>query len=110
MKLNIVEFIQFIRKRPNMIFYKANENLSLNYINFFEGFLYGLEYNNPIDLERELSKWYQERVKFKAPNMNWFAQFESVNENLSETEKIEKLLDTLEEFFLNHDLKNYSLK
>lgn len=110
MNTEIIKLIQLTKRRPEMVFYRANNALPLNYINFFEGFLYGLECNYNINLERELSKWYQEKVKFKAPNMNWFTQFDHINENLSKEEKIAKLLDTLEEFFEKHDLKNYSLK
>ncbi|MCT2407678.1 hypothetical protein NZD88_09030 [Chryseobacterium antibioticum] len=97
MENKILHTIKYMRHRPKMFFW--NDDTFNSYIIYFQGFFYSFDCSTNIDLEREISGWYQKRVKFKAPNMSWFSQFEHVNKNLTEIEKIEKLLDTLEIFF-----------
>lgn len=101
MENKVLDSIKHIRLRPKMFFWC--DNTFNSYVIYFQGFLYSFDCNTNINLERQLSSWYQSTVKFKAPNMSWFAQFEHINKNLIESEKIEKLLDTLEEFFENYD-------
>ncbi|MCY1660769.1 hypothetical protein [Chryseobacterium sp. SL1] len=106
MQSKILELIKHIKSRPKMFFW-CNDNLD-TYIIYFQGFFCNIYLEHNIDIERELSKWYQERVTFKAPNMVWFAQFKHINESLEQKEQIEKFLNTLIEFFKSYDLKNYS--
>ncbi|SHL92455.1 hypothetical protein SAMN05444360_1066 [Chryseobacterium carnipullorum] len=103
----ILDIIKHIRLRPKMYFWY--DNTFYSYIVYFEGFIYSINLFYKLDLEREISRWYQQRVIFKVPNMVWFAQFEHINKDLSETEKIEKFLGILEEFFESYDFKNYVL-
>ncbi|QXU50747.1 hypothetical protein KYG33_06830 [Chryseobacterium sp. D764] len=103
MKTKIIELIHIIKRHPGMVFFNGANAVLKDYIHFFEGVFYSLGFSYNIDFEREISQWYQNRTNFKAPNMNWFAQFEHVNKDLSEIEKTNKFLDILEEFFKNHD-------
>ncbi|WP_185290621.1 hypothetical protein [Chryseobacterium lactis] len=107
MKNEILDTIKHIKLRPKMYFW--SDGTFHSYIVYFQGFFFsvGLCYN--LDFEREISRWYQKRVKFKAPNMVWFDQFEHINKDFIEEEKIKKFLDTLEEFFESYDFKNYTL-
>ncbi len=86
-----------------MVFFNGANAALKDYIHFFEGVFYSLEFSYNVDFEREISKWYQKRIDFKAPNMNWFAQFEHINKDLSEIEKTNRFLDTLEDFFKNNN-------
>ncbi|MBK1897377.1 hypothetical protein [Chryseobacterium paridis] len=99
METKIIELIHIIKRRPGMVFFDGTNAVLKDYIHFFEGFFYSLEFTLNMNFEREISKWYQKRTDFIAPNMNWFAQFEHINKDLIEKEKIEKLLNTLEDFF-----------
>ncbi|MFP3597737.1 hypothetical protein [Chryseobacterium sp. SIMBA_029] len=100
METKIIELIHIIKRRPGMVFFEGSNAVLKDYIHFFEGVFYSLEFALNVNFEREISKWYQDKVTFKAPNMNWFAQFDHINEKLSTEEKVAKLLDTLEDFFL----------
>ncbi|MCY1660760.1 hypothetical protein [Chryseobacterium sp. SL1] len=103
MEKEILETIKHIRFRPKMYFWF--DGTFRSYTIYFQGFFCSMHINCKINMEREISKWYQKRVKFKAPNMVWFAQFEHINKDLSEQEKIDSLFDTLEEFFTDFNLE-----
>jgi hypothetical protein len=103
MKTKIIGLIHIIKRRPGMVFFNGANAFLKDYIHFFEGIFYSLEFSYNVDFEREISQWYQNQIDFKAPNMNWFAQFEHINKDLSKIEKINKFLDTLENFFINNN-------
>lgn len=97
-KLQINEMFRLLRNRPKMLVSGDIDSL-LTYIIFFEGFFISYRISKNINLEREISKWYQQHVETKAPNMYWFAQFVLINKNKTEKEKISILLSDLEFFF-----------
>lgn len=104
MKKKVVELIHIMKKSPGMVFFNGADAILKDYIHFFEGIFYSLGFSYDVDFEREISQWYQDQVDFKAPNMNWFAQFEYINKDISEPEKINTFLNNLENFFLNNNL------
>lgn len=97
-KSSFHELFRLLRNRPSMLI-KGDVNSLSSYIMFFEGFFLSLKLFNDFDAEREISRWYQDQVDTKAPNMYWFAQFEMENEKLEEEGKINLLLDLLSDFF-----------
>ncbi|WP_288445543.1 hypothetical protein [uncultured Chryseobacterium sp.] len=102
MEKKITELIHIIKRRPGMVFFNGTNAVLKDYIHFFEGFFYSLEFSSNVNFEREISNWYQKRTDFKAPNMNWFAQFDIVNEKFTDKEKISSLLYELEFFFKDY--------
>jgi hypothetical protein len=96
------DFIDFLfktlKESPVLLMNEGSYGLQ-DYITFFEGYFLGVKMFTGIDLERQLSDWFQVRVNEKAPNMYWFAQFKWINEDKNEAEKIEALIDTIELFF-----------
>jgi len=98
---HINELFRLLRSRPAMLM-KGETHSYLNYVVFFEGFFLGQKLFNGMDMERKISVWYQDKVEFKAPNMYWFDQFETINKNESEKEKIVRLITCLESFFNDH--------
>lgn len=101
---DINELFRLLRKRPEMLM-KGDVNSLLSYIIFFEGFFLSLKLFKRIDIEREISRWYQNQVETKAPNMYWFSQFEMENKKIAEKEKIDLFLNLLSDFFT----ENFSL-
>lgn len=99
METKIINLLKIIERRPGMVFLNGSDAVFKDYIHFFEGFFYSLEFTLNINFEREISKWYQNRTKDKAPNMNWFAQFNLMNEKFTDREKTSSLLHHLELFF-----------
>lgn len=102
METKIIELIHIIKRRPGMVFFNGANAVLKDYIHFFEGIFYSLEFSQNINFEREISQWYQNRTNFKAPNMNWFAQFDSENEMVTDKEKISSFLYELEFFFKDY--------
>ncbi len=94
-KLN--EIVDILLSNPSILIQSDTNEIS-NYISFLEGFFISLKVNNEIDYERKISKWYQEKVDFKAPNMNWFAQFKLINKEESEEKMISGLLNEIKLF------------
>lgn len=76
------------------------------HVSYFQGLFFGIKVTTKYDIERILSFWYQDRVCFKAPNMNWFAQFEQINMELSESDKKNLILATLKSFVEDHRSSN----
>jgi hypothetical protein len=94
----IKELFTLLKKRPSMLI-MGDINSLISYIVFFEGFFLSLKLFKNIDVEREISSWYQNKVKTKASNMYFFSQFELENKNLNEKEKIDLLLRLISDFF-----------
>ena len=102
-KLQINELFRLLRNRPKMLISGDIDSI-LTYITFFEGFFLSYQISKNINLEREISKSYQNHVETKAPNMYWFAHFKLINKNETDKEKISILLNDLE-FFFNSNTK-----
>lgn len=99
MKINSMrKLVELIKERPHLFFETKNDSIYL-YINYFNGFFLALQLSKQQDLERQISKWYQERVVFKAPNMNWTSQFLLINKHKTDKEQIGLFLGTLIEYF-----------
>lgn len=95
---DINTLLNYLGEKPSLI---LTEDVSLlsSYISFFEGFFLSLKLSKDIDLERDISSWYQKKVEFKAPNMNWFAQFKLINNDSLEEDKIKMFLSNIKEFY-----------
>lgn len=91
------KYLNALRKHPSAILH-GNLVSFENYANFLSGYITAIDVLKGINLEREISKWYQNKVSVKAPNMFWFAQFELVNKDKTEEQKIIILLDDLDIF------------
>lgn len=98
LEFDFKDLFDLLRKRPGMLF-SVNQELLSTYIGFFEGFLIGIGIENRVNMERELSNWYQGQVETRASNMYWFAQFQMVNNMKTEKEKVAELINNIEEFF-----------
>ena len=102
-KKNLNELIRLLRSKPELILKEDPKKLP-TYISFFQGYFMCAKLTQGKSLERKLSKWYQDRADFKAPNMNWFSQFELIHKGKGEEEIIGLLLDDIEAFFDESEL------
>mgnify|MGYP000521852997 CR=1 FL=1 len=105
---NINELFRLLRNRPAMLI-TGNLNSLASYIVYFEGFIISFKLFNNLNIEREISRWYQNQVEIKSPNMYWFAQFKMDYNKLNEEEKINLLLNLLSDFF-NENISLFSQK
>lgn len=95
----VITLIRYLRDKPELILSKGDINTFETYVSFFEGLFFCVKILKEVNIEREISSWYQDKVEIKAPNMYWFAQFDLVNEDKNEQDKIKLLLNQLEDFF-----------
>ena len=96
-----------LKNRPAMLLTEGEFSVE-NYITYFEGYFFGVKMFTGVNLERELSKWFQNRIdeSKRGRNMYWFSQFKWVHENKVEKELIEELVNTLEMFFQDKFIEN----
>ena len=97
----ISELIRIIKTKPE-IFIKNDTNKYSSYMYFFETLFIGIELCMEIKMERLISSWYTKNIEIKPSNISWFYFFEKQNQDLSETDKIKLLLDTMDDFFSNY--------
>lgn len=96
-KKSLEVILQTIKLKPTMLM-TSDPSIYSNHVSLIEGLLIGVKISSEMDIERQISLWYQNKVNLKAPNMNWFAQFNLINEGLEEKDRINLLINTLEEF------------
>lgn len=96
-KENIILALETLINKPSMLMIGNYDDYNCLY-KFLEGLFTGIKLNGIVDVENEINTWYKNKFKSTAINYPWLANFELVNENKSETQKLLLLKETLKEF------------
>lgn len=99
MEEKINKLIWLLKERPEMQMHSKPVTLS-DYFFFFDGYFSSIDIYMNHNVFKEFTDWYCQKKHIDARNVAPFYLFNWFNENLSEDEKIQEFLLTIEEFLL----------
>lgn len=98
----ILQFLNNFEKRPNVFLWGRKASFK-ECVYFLQGVISGLELATDVDIEREISAWFQAEFSQEGGNMNWFAQVEATYADLNDQERFEKMIELLRNFFVQRE-------